>query len=122
MNHDREECVMTLDATANPLALVSERLARRFGEPPVKVARELRAKHLDLLEALDRAGKLDDHSHLLALAAGGVKWCFALARVEAHGRPGIVLLAFLPDELDAIADAVKRVQRTITKGAGEYLQ
>lgn len=122
MSAGEKERVFVLEASASPLALVTERVAAAHGLSAEAFARELRDKHLLLLQRLPPE-MLNGHHHLVPLVTGaGEQWLFALSRLEVHGQRGFMLIAVLADELSGVAAAVRRVRRDLDRRAGRFPQ
>lgn len=121
MNADEFGCALVLEATASPPALVSARLATAHGASPQEFARELRERHVDILQRVP-AQVFESHSHVVPFKSGGVTWALAVVQLHVHGVQGAMLVAVLLDEVGEIEAAVKRIHRRLALGTGRFLQ
>lgn len=115
------ECSLVLEASASPLVLVSARLAAAHNGTPQAFGRELREKHMHLLQCVP-AHVFKRHNHMVPFTSGGVEWVFAVVQLQAHGIDAFMLIAVLRDEVSTIGPAVKRVGRDLARRTGRFLQ
>ena len=121
MSTAERECDLVLDSSASPLVLVSTRLAAAHSGTPQAFGRELREKHVALLESVPPE-VFERHSHVVPFTSSGVEWVFAVVRLHAHGVQGVMLVAVLRDEVSNIGPAVNRVRADLARRTGRFLQ